>query len=90
MENRENKYLHISPPKQVVWVVVAFLSVATLLLLVQLKNEARGYNRTQPPTTINVSGEGKELVKPDIGMVSVGVVKTNVDVLVAQQEVARV
>lgn len=90
MENGENKYLHISPPKQVVWAVVAFLGVATLLLLAQLKNEARGYNRTQPATTINVTGEGHEFIKPDIGMVSVGVVKNNKDVLVAQQEVARV
>ena len=42
MENGQSKFLHISPPKQIVWAVVAFLSVATLLLLVQLKNEARG------------------------------------------------
>ncbi len=88
MENHESKFIHIAPPKQIVWAVVVFLAVASLLLLVMLRNEARGYNRTQPPTTINVSGEGKEFIKPDVATVNVGVVKQNVDLLKAQRDAA--
>lgn len=88
MEKNEAKYLHIRPPKQALWALVAFLTITSLFMLAKLKNEMRGYNRTTAPTTLSVSGEGKELVKPDIGIVSIGVVKNNLDLVKAQQSAA--
>src|SRR3989344_3232615 len=69
---------------------VIFLIVISVFYIVKTKNELRGYNRVQPATTISVSGEGKEFVKPDIATISVGVVKQNVDLLKAQKEAADV
>lgn len=70
--------------------LVIFLIVVSVFYIVKTKNEYRGYNRTQPPTMISVSGEGKEFVKPDIATINIGVVKQNVDLLVAQKEAADV
>src|SRR3989344_2455371 len=70
--------------------LVIFLIVVSVFYIVKTKNEFRGYNRAQPATTISVSGEGKEFVKPDIATISVGVVKQNVDLLKAQKEAADV
>ncbi|MEK9175170.1 MAG: SIMPL domain-containing protein [Patescibacteria group bacterium] len=67
-----------------------FLIIVSIFYIVKIKNEYRGYNRTQPATTISVSGEGKEFIKPDIATISVGVIKQNVDLLKAQKEAADV
>lgn len=86
----ESKYIHVRPPREAVWALVIFLAASTLFMAAKLKNEIKGYNRAQPPTTITISGEGREFVKPDIGVVSVGVTKTGVDIGAVQQEVARI
>src|SRR3989338_5116980 len=90
MEDK-NKIQHfIHSPKPIMWAAVALFVVLSLFVLVKIKAELRGYNRTQAPATISVSGEGKEFVKPDIATISVGVVKQNVDLLKAQKEAADV
>lgn len=66
--------------------LVIFLIVVSVFYIVKTKNEYRGYNRTQPATTISVSGEGKEFIKPDIATINIGVIKQNADLLVAQKE----
>ncbi len=87
-KNKVNYYLH--PPMLMVRVAAGFLVIVSVFFLAKIKNELSGYNRTQAPTTISVSGEGKEFVKPDIATISVGVVKQNVDLLKAQQDAAQV
>lgn len=84
----ESKYLHIRPPREIVWAVVAFLVIASFFMLTKIKNEARGVSGVQPPS-ITVSGEGKEFVKPDIASVTIGVAKNNLDLLRAQQDAAK-
>ena len=66
-----------------IWV---FLGAATLLMLVKAKAEFKGYNRAFPPNIISVSGEGKVFIKPDVGTVTVSVIKNNKDFLLAQRQ----
>lgn len=85
-ENKMQYYLH--PPMLIVRAAAGFLIIVSMFFLVKTSSELRGYNRVQAPTTVSVSGEGKEFVKPDIATISVGVVKQNADLLKAQNETA--
>lgn len=79
-------YSHILVAKA----LVVFLVIVSIFFIVKTKNEWGGYNRTQPPATISVSGEGKEFVKPDIATIRVGVVKQSADLLKAQRDAKEV
>ena len=86
METHESKYLHIRPPKEVMWAAVAFLAVTSILFIGKIKNEFKGLT----PATISVNGEGRVFIKPDIAIINVGVSKQSFDLLPAQQQAADV
>lgn len=65
---------------------ITALIIASLFLLVKIKTELKGYNRAFSPNVISVSGEGKVFVKPDIGLVTVSVVKNSKELLIAQKQ----
>ena len=88
MDINESKYLHIRPPKEALWAVVVFLALASVYMAVKINGEWRGYGRTIPPNTITVSGEGKVLVKPDIAVINIGVIKEDADLAKVQQNAA--
>lgn len=88
MDINESKYLYIRPPREVVWAVVVFLAVLILFFGARLVGEIKGYNRPIPAATITVSGEGKVLVKPDVAVINVGVLKQNTDLVSAQRSAA--
>ncbi len=68
--------------------MVVFLAGLTIFFAVKIGNEWSGYNRTIPPNTITVSGEGKVLVKPDIAIINIGVIKEDADLEKVQQNAA--
>ena len=70
--------------------MVVFLALASLFLAVKINSELRGYGRQIPANVITVSGEGKVLVKPDIAIINIGVIKEDVDLGKAQQNAAGV
>ncbi|KKT28862.1 hypothetical protein A3G55_02005 [Candidatus Giovannonibacteria bacterium RIFCSPLOWO2_12_FULL_44_25] len=90
MEINESKYLHIRPPKEALWAMIAFLAVLSVFFLVKIRSEFSGYNRAMQPPSISVSGEGKILIKPDIAIVNVGVLKEGTDLLAVQRSAAEV
>src|SRR3989344_2069682 len=90
MEINESKYLHIRPPKEALWAMIVFLAVLSVFFLVKIRSELNGYNRVVQPPSISVSGEGKILIKPDIAIVNVGVLKEGVDFLAVQRSAADV
>jgi len=90
MDINESKYLHIRPPKEALWAMVVFLALASVYMAVKINGEWRGYGRTIPPNTIMVSGEGKVLVKPDIAVVNIGVIKEDADLGKVQQNTAEI
>ena len=90
MDINESKYLHIRPPKEALWAMVVFLALASVYMAVKINGEWRGYGRTIPPNTITVSGEGKVLVKPDIAVINIGVIKEDADLAKVQQNAAEI
>lgn len=70
--------------------MVVFLALASVYMAVKINGEWRGYGRTIPPNTITVSGEGKVLVKPDIAIINIGVIKEDLDLAKAQQSAAEI
>jgi len=70
--------------------MVVFLALASVYMAVKINGEWRGYGRAIPPNTITVSGEGKVLVKPDIAVVNIGVIKEDVDLAKVQQNAAEI
>ena len=85
MDINESKYLHIRPPKEVVWALVVFLAILIVFFAVRINMELRGYSRTIQPPTISVSGEGKVFVKPDVAIVNIGVLKQGADLVSTQR-----
>ena len=90
MDINESKYLYIRPPKEALWAMTVFLALASVFMAVKINGEWRGYGRTIPPNTIMVSGEGKVLVKPDIAVVNIGVIKEDADLGKVQQNTAEI
>lgn len=90
MEINESKYLYIRPPREVLWAMVVFLAVLILFFGAKLVGEVGGYNRPIPAATITVSGEGKVLVKPDVAVINIGVLKQHADLVSAQRSAASV
>src|SRR3989338_6266414 len=90
MEINESKYLHIRPPKEALWAMIAFLAVLSGFFLVKIRSEFSGYNRAMRSPSIIVSGEGKILIKPDIAILNVGVLKEGTDLLAVQRSAAEV
>lgn len=76
--DEQNLNVKINPPEKVVWAALAILVVFTVFGLVLIINGIKdnGYigQSTEYRKTISISGEGKVLVKPDIGQVSLSVV----------------
>src|SRR3989344_2022083 len=85
MDINESKYLHIRPPKEALWVMILFLAVLIVFFSARALNEIKGYNRPFPASTINVSGEGKIFVKPDVAVVNIGVLKQGADLVSTQR-----
>ncbi|MBI2021017.1 SIMPL domain-containing protein [Candidatus Giovannonibacteria bacterium] len=85
MEN-DTKNLNIRPPKEVMWTATVFLVVLIVFFAVKTSNEFAGISRNIPPSTISVAGEGKVIIKPDIALINIGVIKSNVNLLLAQRE----
>ncbi len=90
MENNESKNLNIRPPREILWAMVAFLAILVIFFIAKTANELSGYNRTSPIYTINVSGEGKVLVKPDVAVINVGILKDGTDLVAIQNSAAKV
>ncbi len=65
-----------------------FLGVASIYLLASTHGAWRTTMAGQPVPSVNVSGEGKVTMKPDIASFSIGVVKTDKDLGRAQKEAA--
>lgn len=70
--------------------LMALLAVLTLWVGVKFLDEARDLSNPEiGAPTINVSGEGKVLVKPDIGTVNLSVVANSLDASLAQNEATK-
>jgi len=65
--------------------MILFLAVLIVFFSARALNEIKGYNRPFPASTINVSGEGKIFVKPDVAVVNIGVLKQGADLVSTQR-----
>lgn len=90
MDINESKYLHIRPPKEALWALVVFLAVLIMFFAAKTWGEFKGYNRPYPASTISVSGEGKVLVKPDVAVVNIGVLRQGADLVSTQRSATEV
>lgn len=76
-----------SKKETVQYFLMALLAVLTLWIGVKFLDEARGLSNPEiGAPTINISGEGKVLAKPDVGTVNLSVVASSLDASLAQNE----
>ncbi|MBI2038770.1 MAG: SIMPL domain-containing protein [Candidatus Niyogibacteria bacterium] len=72
------------------WLMLALLAVLTLWIGAKFVSEAKGLKGVYPNVpTITVTGEGKVLAKPDIGIVTFSVWRESKDVGTAQEQATK-